>query len=33
MELYRGGVLDRYGVELIGANADAIDVAEDRALF
>ena len=33
MELYRGGILDRYGVELIGANAESIDVAEDRALF
>src|SRR5690606_34421671 len=29
----RMGVLDRYGVEMIGANAQAIDMAEDRALF
>ena len=27
------GVLDRYGVELIGANRDAIRIAEDRELF
>jgi carbamoyl-phosphate synthase large subunit len=28
-----GGVLDRYGVELIGANLRAMQVAEDRELF
>jgi carbamoyl-phosphate synthase large subunit len=33
MDLHREGVLARYGVELIGANAKAIDVAEDRELF
>jgi carbamoyl-phosphate synthase large subunit len=33
MALADGGVLDRYGVELIGASAHAIRVAEDRALF
>src|SRR3984885_6314378 len=33
MALAKSGVLERYGVELIGANADAIRVAEDRALF
>ena len=27
------GVLEKYGVELIGASADAIDKAEDRELF
>jgi len=33
MDLARQGVLERYGVELIGADAEAIDVAEDRELF
>jgi carbamoyl-phosphate synthase large subunit len=33
MELVHAGVLDRYGVELIGANAEAIATAEDRELF
>ncbi|HKG93439.1 MAG TPA: carbamoyl-phosphate synthase large subunit [Gemmatimonadaceae bacterium] len=33
MALHQNGVLERYGVELIGANARAISVAEDRALF
>ena len=32
-QLARTGVLDRYGVELIGAGLDAIDRAEDRGLF
>ncbi|HDH03600.1 MAG TPA: carbamoyl phosphate synthase large subunit, partial [Actinobacteria bacterium] len=32
-ELARSGVLERYGVELIGAGLDAIDRAEDRGLF
>jgi carbamoyl-phosphate synthase large subunit len=32
-ELYETGVLERYGVELIGANYDAIDRAEDRERF
>ncbi len=27
------GVLDKFGVTMIGATADAIDMAEDRALF
>ena len=27
------GVLDKFGVEMIGATADAIDKAEDRELF
>ncbi len=33
LSLKRMGVLDRYGVEMIGADAAAIDKAEDRALF
>ncbi len=33
MALVRSGVLDRYGVELIGANERAIRVAEDREEF
>src|SRR5215208_5857616 len=31
--LYEDGTLERYGVELIGANYDAINRAEDRELF
>src|SRR5262245_28721766 len=33
LALYRDGTLDRLGVEMIGASADAIDKAEDRARF
>ena len=33
MTLHERGVLEKYGVELIGANARAIAVAEDRKLF
>jgi len=33
MELYRRGVLDRYGVEMIGAKAEAIERGEDRQVF
>jgi carbamoyl-phosphate synthase large subunit len=33
MELNDSGVLSRYKVEMIGANADAIRRAEDRQLF
>ena len=33
VELAKGGVLERYGVELIGAQLDAIETAEDRELF
>ncbi|MDH4279161.1 MAG: carbamoyl-phosphate synthase large subunit, partial [Acidimicrobiia bacterium] len=33
MELVAAGVLDDYGVELIGANAEAIATAEDRSNF
>src|SRR3981081_2599262 len=32
-ELPQAGVLDKYGVELIGAKIDAIKKAEDRLLF
>ena len=33
LDLAREGVLDKYGVELIGATTKAIDKAEDRELF
>jgi carbamoyl-phosphate synthase large subunit len=33
MALVRDGTLERFGVELIGANARAIQMAEDRAQF
>ena len=33
MELSEAGVLDKHGVELIGANAEAIATAEDRQNF
>src|SRR5947207_7381729 len=33
VELAEAGVLDKYGVELIGANLRAIKMAEDRLLF
>ena len=33
LDLDREGVLKKYGVQLIGANADAIDKAEDRHRF
>jgi carbamoyl-phosphate synthase large subunit len=33
VELYEQGVLDKYGVELIGAGIEAINKAEDRDLF
>ena len=33
MELVEAGVLEEYGVELIGADAEAIATAEDRARF
>ncbi|MFN3765868.1 MAG: carbamoyl-phosphate synthase large subunit [Aliihoeflea sp.] len=33
LSLRRMGVLERYNVEMIGANAEAIDKAEDRSLF
>jgi carbamoyl-phosphate synthase large subunit len=33
MDLWRHNVLDKYGVEMIGANADVIDKAENRDRF
>ncbi len=33
LALFRDGTLDKYGVELIGADAVAIDKAEDRLKF
>src|SRR5688572_25613705 len=33
LDLARHGVLDKYGVEMIGASRDAIDKAEDREKF
>ena len=33
VELYEAGILEKYGVELIGAGIDAIRKAEDRDLF
>ena len=33
LDLVREGVLERYGVELIGASKQAIDKAEDREMF
>ncbi len=32
-ELYRQGVLDKYGVQIIGVQADAIERGEDRSAF
>ncbi len=33
LELHRRGILEKMGVEMIGARAEAIDKAEDRRLF
>jgi len=33
MELHQQGIIEKYGIELIGAKADAIEMAEDRELF
>ena len=33
MSLFRSGVLDKYGVEMIGANSKAIERGEDRQVF
>ncbi|MBV8901180.1 MAG: carbamoyl-phosphate synthase large subunit [Verrucomicrobia bacterium] len=33
MDLFRNGALEKYGVRLIGANAEAIDKGENRQLF
>src|SRR5687768_7191960 len=33
MDLWRNGILEKFGVEMIGARADVIDKAEDRQKF
>ena len=33
MALHRSGVLEKYGIEMIGANAEAIEKGEDRQAF
>ena len=33
MDLYKNGVLNKHGVELIGASPEAIEMAEDRLKF
>ena len=33
LDLHREGILDKFGVEMIGADQDAINKAEDRSLF
>ena len=33
LDLHHAGILEKYGVELIGARAEAIEKAEDRKLF
>ena len=33
MSLFKSGTLEKYGVKMIGANAEAIDKGEDRQLF
>ena len=33
LDLFKSGVLAKYGVEMIGARADVIEKAEDRKLF
>jgi carbamoyl-phosphate synthase large subunit len=33
MELFKSGTLDKHGVKMIGANAEAIDKGENRQLF
>jgi len=33
MDLYRAGILEKYGVQLIGAQTQAIELAEDRLKF
>ncbi|MCB1105271.1 MAG: carbamoyl phosphate synthase large subunit, partial [Cephaloticoccus sp.] len=33
MELHEKGILEKYGVEMIGAKPEAIDKGEDRQLF
>src|SRR5690606_39002803 len=33
VELYQAGILQEFGVKMIGANVDAIRIGEDRELF
>ena len=33
MELHKSGILDQYGVEMIGARPEAIELAENRQMF
>lgn len=33
LDMYREGILERHGIEMIGASKDAIDMAEDRDQF
>ena len=33
MSLFKSGILEKHGVKMIGANAEAIDKGEDRHLF
>ena len=33
VDLHKAGVLAEYGVELIGASVEAVEIAEDRELF
>src|SRR5580658_8060646 len=33
MSLHRSGTLEKHGIEMIGANADAIERGEDRQIF
>ena len=33
MELFKAGILEKYGVEMIGAKSEAISKGEDRELF
>jgi carbamoyl-phosphate synthase large subunit len=33
VDLFKAGILDKYGVELIGASANAVEIAEDRLRF
>src|SRR3990170_540152 len=33
VELAKAGILDYYGVEMIGANLRAVEIADDRQLF
>ena len=33
LELHRRGILDKYGIKLLGSNIKTIEIAEDRELF